>query len=148
MKSTLTLLLACFACLSPSSTASIVVEHDSPVVVGTQLAEPIGLETLGGVFTTLLEKGCRLPCEITETFSTAEDNQTEIKIFLFRGPAAMAVKNHPLGAFAIVGVPAMPRGRPLVHVTLRAADGRIVMRARDSTGAPIRIERRSDQRAA
>jgi molecular chaperone DnaK (HSP70) len=56
------------------------VEANSPVLWRAQLTEPIGIETLGGVFTSILAAGCALPCEVTNTFSTAEDKQTEIKI--------------------------------------------------------------------
>ncbi len=129
-----------------SRTASIVVEANSPVVTGSELGESIGLETLGGVFTVLLQQGCELPCEKTEVFSTAEDNQTEIQIFLARGSASRAAENHSLGAFAILGLPPLPRGQPSVRVTIRARNGRITLTARDDAGAPIRIEHR--ERAA
>jgi molecular chaperone DnaK len=132
----------------PVHPASAIVEVDSPALKGDSLREPIGLETLGGVFTAVLEEGCHLPCQTTQTFSTAEDGQTEIKIALFRGRDSVAANNHSLGTFTVVGIPTMPRGRPSVRITVLAADDRIVIFAQESSGAQLRIERRSSQHAA
>ena len=122
-----------------------VVEVDSPALKGLKgdsLVEPIGLETLGGVFTPLLQEGCHPPCKTTQTFSTSEDGQGEITIALFRGRESVAARNHSLGTFAVVDIPKMPRGRPSVRITLLAVDGRIVISAQESSGAQLRIERR------
>ena len=142
MRFVLTPLIIGLACSVGSRTASIVVESRSPALRGGQVAEPVGLRTLGGVFTPILQAGCALPCEVTNTFSTAEDNQTEILIFLFRGSGSLVSENHSLGIFAIVDLPPLPRGEPQVSVTLKAASGDIVLAARESSGARLRIERR------
>jgi molecular chaperone DnaK (HSP70) len=127
---------------SIAQSASVVVEANSPVLRRTQLTEPIGLETLGGVFTPILKAACALPCEVTSTFSTAVDKQTEIKISLFRGSGSLASESYSLGSFAILGIPPLPRGKPLIEVTLRAAGADIILIAKDSAGAQLRIERR------
>jgi len=139
----LILLILTVACGPTTPIATIVVEAPSPVVKGDSLGEAIGLETLGAVFTPLLKAGCHIPCEVTETFGTAEDSMTEIAIHLYRGSAQLVTNNHPLGTFAIVGIPRLPRGVAQVRVTVRAANGQILMRARDTSGARIRLESRN-----
>jgi molecular chaperone DnaK (HSP70) len=67
---------------STTKSALVVIEANSPALRRAQVAEPIGLETLGGAFTPILKAGCSLPCEATNTFSTAVDKQAEIKISL------------------------------------------------------------------
>src|SRR5262249_51410245 len=99
---------------STAPNAAVRIEVKSPMVRRAQVTEPIGLETLGGVFTPILKAGCSLPCEVTNTFSTAEDNQSEIKISLFRGSGARVSQNHSLGSFAILGIPPLPRGKPII----------------------------------
>jgi len=142
-----TILLAVVTVASAQTTntaqsALLVIEANSPVLLRAQVREPIGLETLGGVFTPILKAGCSLPCEVTNTFSTAEDRQTEIKISLFRGSGSLVSENYSLGSFAILGIPPLPRGKPLIAVTLRAVGADIILIARDSAGAQLRIERR------
>jgi molecular chaperone DnaK len=127
---------------STAQSASVVIEANSPVLRRAQITESIGVETLGGVFTPILKAGCSLPCEVTNTFSTAEDNQSEIKISLFRGSGARVSENHSLGSFVILGIPPLPRGKPIIAVTLRAAGADIILIASDSAGARLRIERR------
>jgi molecular chaperone DnaK len=100
------------------------------------------METLGGVFTPILKAGCSPPCEATNTFSTAADKQTEIKISIFRGPGNLAAQNYSLGSFAMLGIPPLPRGKPVIEVTLQAAGADIILIAKDSAGAQLRIERR------
>jgi len=127
---------------SIAQSALVVVEANSPALRRAQLAEPIGLETLGGVFTPILKAGCSLPCEATNTFSTAADKQTEIKISLFRGSGNLAAQNYSLGSFAILGFPPLPRGKLIIEVTLQAAGADINLIAKDPAGAQLRIERR------
>jgi molecular chaperone DnaK len=122
--------------------ASVMIESQSAAIQGHQLLEPVGIETLGGVFTPILEPGCRMPCEVTNIFSTAEDNQTEILIHLSRGTKSVTKENHPLGTIAIVDIPPLPRGRPQVKVTLKAIGGNILLFASDSSRSRLRIERR------
>src|SRR5262249_15697973 len=127
---------------STAQSALIVIEANSPALQQAQVRESIGLETLGGVFTPILEAGCSLPCESTNTFSPPQDKQTEIKIFLFRGSGRLVSENHSLGSFAILGIPPLPRGKPVIAVTLRAAGTDIILIAKDSSGTQLRIERR------
>lgn len=103
----------------------VVEEHSQAVSSSGVLAEDIGIETLGGVFTPLLKSGCKSPCAITQVFSTADDGQTEIKLFLFRGKSKMTKGAHSLGSFVVVGVPPEPRGMPQVAVTF-AVEGKTI----------------------
>ena len=120
---------------------SIEVEKNSPAVLEGRLSEAVGIETLGGVFTPFLEVGCSIPCEKTQIFSTAADNQTEISITLFRGTASLAAENHSLGRFALVGIPEASRGQPQVAVTLRADPRSILISARGLEGIPVQLVR-------
>lgn len=120
------------------------VERRSPAIAGGQLAEDIGIETLGGVFTPLLDRGRPVPCDVTETFSTAADNQDNVQIRLFRGAAALARDATPLGRFTVENLPKRPRGEVNVDVTIGAtAEGTILIRARERSGHPVTL-RRSD----
>lgn len=115
--------------------ASLVVEPRSEAISrdGT-LREPVGVETLGGVFTPLLEKGCELPCTVSQTFSTAEDGQGEILIHLLRGETALAKSAHSLGTFKISGISPMSRGEPSILVELGADQSGITLKATDRRG--------------
>jgi molecular chaperone DnaK len=131
--------LAVLACSASVPIARIEVERNSPAVHAGRLAQAIGIETLGGVFTPLLEVGCSIPCETTKTFSTAADNQSEVSIALFRGTADLAAHNHALGRFAVVGIPAAPRGVPQVSITFRADSTAITLVARELSGAAVQL---------
>jgi molecular chaperone DnaK len=77
----------------------------------------LGIETLGGVFTRLIERNTTIPTRKSETFSTASDNQTSVEIKVYQGERAMAGDNKMLGVFQLVGIPPAPRGIPQVEVT-------------------------------
>ncbi len=77
----------------------------------------LGIETLGGVFTKLIERNTTIPTRKSETFSTAADNQTSVEIKVYQGERSMAKDNRMLGVFQLVGIPAAPRGVPQVEVT-------------------------------
>ncbi len=77
----------------------------------------LGIETLGGVFTKLIERNTTIPTKKSETFSTAADNQTSVEIKVYQGERAMARDNRMLGVFQLVGIPPAPRGVPQVEVT-------------------------------
>src|SRR6201985_3190794 len=77
----------------------------------------LGIETLGGVFTKLIERNTTIPTRKSEIFSTAADNQTSVEIKVFQGERAMAKDNRLLGVFQLVGIPPAPRGVPQVEVT-------------------------------
>ena len=77
----------------------------------------LGIETLGGVFTKLIERNTTIPTRKSETFSTAADSQTSVEIKAFQGERAMAKDNRLLGVFSLVGIPPAPRGVPQIEVT-------------------------------
>jgi molecular chaperone DnaK len=77
----------------------------------------LGIETLGGVFTRLIERNTTIPTRKSEIFSTASDSQTSVEIKVFQGERAMAGDNKLLGVFQLVGIPPAPRGIPQVEVT-------------------------------
>jgi molecular chaperone DnaK len=77
----------------------------------------LGIETLGGVFTKLIERNTTIPTRKSETFSTAADSQTSVEIKVFQGERALARDNRLLGVFQLVGIPPAPRGIPQVEVT-------------------------------
>jgi molecular chaperone DnaK len=77
----------------------------------------LGVETLGGVMTRLIERNTTIPTKKTETFSTAADNQTSVEVHVLQGEREMAKDNRTLGRFHLVGIPPAPRGVPQVEVT-------------------------------
>ncbi|WP_370306940.1 molecular chaperone DnaK, partial [Sphingobium abikonense] len=77
----------------------------------------LGIETLGGVFTRLIERNTTIPTKKSQVFSTAEDGQTAVTIRVFQGEREMAADNKLLGQFDLVGIPAAPRGVPQIEVT-------------------------------
>jgi molecular chaperone DnaK len=92
----------------------------------------LGIETLGGVFTRLIERNTTIPTRKSEVFSTASDSQTSVEIKVFQGERAMAGDNKMLGVFQLVGIPPAPRGVPQVEVTFDIdANGIINVSARD-----------------
>jgi molecular chaperone DnaK len=92
----------------------------------------LGIETLGGVFTKLIERNTTIPTRKSEIFSTAADNQTSVEIKVYQGERAMAGDNKLLGVFQLVGIPTAPRGVPQVEVTFDIdANGIINVSAKD-----------------
>ncbi len=92
----------------------------------------LGIETLGGVFTKLIERNTTIPTRKSETFSTAADNQTSVEIKVFQGERAMAKDNRLLGVFQLVGIPPAPRGVPQIEVTFDIdANGILNVTAKD-----------------
>jgi molecular chaperone DnaK len=100
---------------------------------GGRTTKAFGIETLGGVFTPLIKPGTTVPCSLSEIFSTAADGQSQIMVTPFRGTNQMAVSNHALGRFQIVGIPSGPRGTPQVEVTFTITERQILISARDLT---------------
>jgi molecular chaperone DnaK len=92
----------------------------------------LGIETLGGVFTKLIEKNTTIPTRKSQTFSTAQDNQTAVSVRVFQGEREMAADNKLLGQFDLVGIPPAPRGVPQVEVTFDIdANGIVHVSAKD-----------------
>ncbi len=92
----------------------------------------LGIETLGGVFTKLIDRNTTIPTRKSETFSTAADNQTSVEIKVFQGERSMANDNRLLGVFQLVGIPPAPRGIPQVEVTFDIdANGILNVSAKD-----------------
>ncbi len=104
----------------------------------------LGIETLGGVMTTLIERNTTIPTKKAEVFSTAEDNQTTVEIHVLQGERKMALDNKTIGKFQLTGIPPAPRGMPQVEVTFDIdANGILHVSAKDrATGKEqkIRIE--------
>ena len=104
----------------------------------------LGIETLGGVMTTLIERNTTIPTKKAEVFSTAEDNQTTVEIHVLQGERKMAMDNKTIGKFQLTGIPPAPRGMPQVEVTFDIdANGILHVSAKDrATGKEqkIRIE--------
>ena len=92
----------------------------------------LGLETLGGVFTKLIDRNTTIPTKKTQIFSTAADSQTAVTIRVFQGERAMATDNKLLGQFDLVGIPPAPRGIPQIEVTFDIdANGIVHVSAKD-----------------
>jgi len=104
----------------------------------------LGIETMGGVATKLIERNTTIPTSRSQTFSTAADNQTSVEIHISQGERAMASDNKSLGRFVLDGIPPAPRGLPQVEVTFDVdANGILSVKAKDkATGKEqsIRIE--------
>ena len=104
----------------------------------------LGIETLGGVATKLIERNTTIPSSKSQVFSTASDNQTQVEIHITQGERPMASDNKSLGRFILDGIPPAPRGMPQVEVTFDVdANGILNVKAKDKTSGKeqsIRIE--------
>jgi len=104
----------------------------------------LGIETMGGVMTRLIDRNTTIPCEKSETFSTAADNQPAVEIHVLQGERDFASSNKTLGRFSLTGIPPAPRGLPQIEVIFSIdADGIVNVSARDKATnkeQSIRIE--------
>lgn len=92
----------------------------------------LGIETLGGVFTKLIERNTTIPTKKSQIFSTAADGQTSVEIHVLQGEREMAADNKTLGRFQLTGIPAAPRGVPQIEVTFDIdANGIVHVSAKD-----------------
>jgi molecular chaperone DnaK len=92
----------------------------------------LGIETLGGVFTRMIDRNTTIPTKKSQTYSTADDNQSAVTIRVFQGEREMAADNKMLGQFDLVGIPAAPRGIPQIEVTFDIdANGLVSVNAKD-----------------
>ncbi|KAG2635253.1 hypothetical protein PVAP13_2NG340000 [Panicum virgatum] len=105
----------------------------------------LGLETLGGIFTRLINRNTTIPTKKSQVFSTAADNQTQVGIRVLQGEREMAADNKLLGEFDLVGIPPAPRGMPQIEVTFDIdANGIVTVSAKDkATGKETNITIRS-----
>jgi len=93
----------------------------------------LGIETLGGVMTKLIEKNTTIPAKKSEIFTTAEDNQPSVSIHVLQGEREMAADNNTLGRFELMGIPPAPRGTPQIEVTFDIdANGIVEVSAKDT----------------
>jgi molecular chaperone DnaK len=101
----------------------------------------LGIETLGGVFTKLIERNTTIPTRKSEIFSTASDNQTSVEVHVLQGERPMATDNRTLGKFHLVGIPPAPRGMPQIEVAFDIdANGIVNVSAKDmGTGREQKI---------
>ena len=92
----------------------------------------LGIETMGGVFTKLIERNTTIPTNKSQVFSTAADNQTAVSIHVLQGERPMAAQNRTLGNFDLVGITPAPRGVPQIEVTFDIdANGIVKVSAKD-----------------
>jgi molecular chaperone DnaK (HSP70) len=107
---------------------------------GGKLACSVGIETRGGVFTPLIHGGRAVPCELSETFTTADDGQLSIKITVLHSPTGRMADAQPLGRFELMLNESSPRGVPQIRVTFSVGTGgRFTLSAIDGGGREIWI---------
>ncbi len=109
------------------------VEDDIVLLDVTPLS--LGVETLGGVTTTLIDRNTTIPTEESKVFTTAADNQTNVDIHVVQGERAMAKDNHSLGRFSLTGIPPAPKGVPKIEVTFQMDENGILNVSAEDQGS-------------
>ena len=109
------------------------VEDDIVLLDVTPLS--LGVETLGGVTTTLIDRNTTIPTEESKVFTTAADNQTNVDIHVVQGERAMAQDNHSLGRFSLTGIPPAPKGVPKIEVTFQMDENGILNVSAEDQGS-------------
>src|ERR1700722_5369179 len=109
-----------------------------------RLRHSVGIETKGGRFTPLIQKGARLPASVTETFTTSDLNQLSIQLKPFQGESSLVSFNQQLGHFEVTEIPPANPREPLIYVTFQVdAQGELSITARDEgTGLDLPVLRR------
>ena len=109
----------------------------------------LGIETLGGVFTRLIDRNTTIPTKKSQVFSTADDNQQAVTIKVYQGEREMAADNKLLGKFDLTGIPPAPRGVPQIEVTFDIdANGIVSVQAKDkATGKEQQIRIQASRRS-
>jgi molecular chaperone DnaK len=130
--------------VNPDEVVAVGAAIQGGVLSGDVKDVSLGIETMGGVFTKLIEANTTIPTKKSETFSTAADNQPSVDIHVYQGERAMAKDNHNIGQFLLSDIPPAPRGTPQIEVTFDIdANGIINVSAKDkATGKEnkVRIE--------
>jgi molecular chaperone DnaK (HSP70) len=127
---TTSILVICSSC--NLNKATFLLEHSAPIVRAGKLTEAIGIRTIGGVFTTIIQRDENVPASKSEVFSTAADNQNEIKIHVYRGNRPLARQNTHVGSFQVVSIPPAKAGRPQIEIMFRVSShGDISVEATD-----------------
>lgn len=124
-----------------------VVESHSPAIgKDAALSESIGIESIGGVFTPLIEAGASVPVQTSQVFSTAADHQDQITVALYRGNAAMVKDNKKIGDFQIQNIPKAARGTPQIEMSFIVTTADIALAAKDlSSGKAMVIVEIKDE---
>jgi molecular chaperone DnaK (HSP70) len=111
--------------------SKVVLEENSAATQSTNLTESIGIEIFGGMFAPIVLKNTQLPTSISNTFSTAGDNQDHLTIAIYRGISKMIKDNTSLGKFKITGFKPELKGVPKIEVTFEVSKNEITLKVKD-----------------
>jgi molecular chaperone DnaK (HSP70) len=129
-----------FACGTDTPNFTLVESNSDIFGPDAKLTQSIGIETLGGVFTPLIDNGTKVPFKISNVFSTAADNQNQISLKIYRGNKQLAKDNTFLGTYKVIGISPTPRGTPQIEITVGVKNKEINVAAIDlETGKAMNI---------